>query len=340
MNKKVLSLVMAGAMAAGSVMPAFASQNTTGTVVPVANGTEVYAGVILTDDDARIKVTVPTLFAFVVNGTVESSKSTEAISVAGGSLLLPNVLVEVDQESSKLPDSVDGNGKPDEGGKYSIQVRDDAVFQFENFSTRLGEEKTVADNGGKYTPREGLKVFIRGSIKNEGTPEERNYWTHVASSETTKDKKNFKNYNLEVNGITFDGYTTDGSNRMEMKNSIALAAPDLVVTERWQTGDSSKPAAWAEYANMDEDTKLANVGTVEPVTFNVSVGGERGQYKQVEESAKVGTIVWTVSADASMDGVWTAPANDYLDGETAKDKDGVDLTIDNTTDPDNIPLQQ
>lgn len=62
---------------------------------------------------------------------------------------------------------------------------------------------------------------------------------------------------------------------------MSIGAPDV-------TSDNA--------ANLDNTTKLAKAGNVEEVTFDVKVGGVRGDYNKVENSAKVGTINWTVVA--------------------------------------------
>jgi len=266
MNRKALSLVLAGVLSASAVIPVFAS-GTSGGAVPTANGTEVWAGIVLEDIDARIKVEVPTLFAFVVNGVV--GVDTAAISVDEGSLLLPNVKV-------KVTDPTVNNGA------YQIQTVGDGVMQFTNYSTKV-------DSGDRV----GLEVFLNGNIKNEGTPTSRNYWEHVANV-ATGDVETFKKYNVSIDGEFLD---TPANGGLELANAIELDAPVGV-----------------ESGNLDAVTKLAKTGTTKTVDFGVAVGGQRGQYKQVEESAKVGTIVWTISADIANNGsIYTAPSNNYMD---------------------------
>lgn len=244
MNKKNLfAAVAATAMAMTMSVSAFAADATTGTVggvIPTDNGTDVYAGVVVNDPDTRIKVTVPTTFAFVVNGTTDAQKKTDEISVEKGSLLLPNVKV-VDNKISTVGES---------------------VAKFENFSTQ-------DDNGN----RKGVAVNVTGSITNEGTAASRNDWTAVGTAPTTNtaDKKK---YQLVVDNQAF---VAQGANTYGMTAPIAVGAPD------------------ADTTNIDTTTKLAKAGAVKEVGFSVRVGGTRDDYKTAENSAKVGTISWTVS---------------------------------------------
>ena len=260
MKKRFLTATLAGLLSTGMVMNAAgAPTGSEGGAVPYSNGTDVYAGVILDDQDAKLKVYVPTLFAFVVNGSLDQNLDTE-ISVEKGNLLLPNVKVAVNEE--------DNSGTGNYG--YSIDTVGDGSMYFENCSTAADE-----DNPGK---RKGIQVNIKGSIKNEGTDRSRNFWKHVY-----EEPSDFKQYRLSVEGETFSKLEKDGSHSME--NAIGLEAPDL--------GDGTE--------NLDAGN-FAVIGNRKNVTFGVEVGGKQGNYNQVEESAKVGSIVWTISYDIANDG--------------------------------------
>lgn len=280
MKKKILSAVLTGAMCASMVIPAMA--NTAGGAVPTLDGTEVWAGITLDDPDAKIKVEVPTLFAFVVNGSVDAGATgavESAITNPGGTadILLPNIKVKVDSASTAA-----GND-----GIYHLETVASGNWKFVNYSTKAGNQ---------VEGRAGLEVQITGSIKNEGTEASRNYWTHVANADDAVNKgetAGFKKYTLEVNQEKFDQVESDGS--FVMSNPITLGAPDLTV------------------GGVNKTTGYANVGREVETAFNVHVGGKKNQYNQVEESAKVGTIVWTIQAE-SQDGVETAPDNDFLPG--------------------------
>lgn len=260
MNKKNLfAAVAATAMAMTMSVSAFAADaNTTGTVggvIPTDNGTDVYAGVVVDDKDTRIKVTVPTTFAFVVNGTVDTTGADKdkAITVENGALLLPNVKA-VDAEKT--------------ANTAKIATVGENVLKFENFSTR---NKTA---GG----REGVSVKVTGSITNEGTADSRNGWTAIGTAPSTAANTNVKKYQLVVNKKAF---APVAANTFGMTEAVLVGAPDV-------TSDNA--------ANLDNTTKLAKAGNVEEVTFDVKVGGVRGDYNKVENSAKVGTINWTVVA--------------------------------------------
>lgn len=249
MKKRFLTAALTGLLSAGMVMnTAAAPTGSEGGAIPYSEGTDVYAGVILDDPDAKLKVHVPTLFAFVVNGSLDPSLEKE-ISVENGNLLLPNVKVAVNEED---------NSDPDNRG-YHIQTVGDGNMHFENFSTAVDK-----DNPGK---RKGIQVNIKGSIKNEGTDRSRNFWEHVYEKPS-----DFKQYRLSVEGEAFDQLEKDGSHSME--NAIGLEAPDL--------GNGTE--------NLDAGN-FAVIGSRKNVTFGVEVGGTQGNYNQVEESAKVGSIV-------------------------------------------------
>ena len=269
MKKRFLTATLAGLLSAGMVMSAVAAPDTDrseGGAIPYSEGTDVYAGVILEDPDAKLRVYVPTLFAFVVNGSVDTG-ATDAISVENNNLLLPNVKVAVNTE--------DGN---DPNHDYSIETVGEGHMYFENCSTAIDGDERV-----------GIPVSIKGSIKNEGTAASRNYWEHVGRDLTT-DKGDFKKYRLSVDGIAFSEGSADG---FTMKEAIALEAPDL-----GQDG-----------SNLDK-SGYAIVGSQKDVEFGVEVGGQQNHYQQVEESAKVGNIVWTISYDIANNGdIDTAPQN-------------------------------
>jgi len=272
MKKRLATTLLAGVMAASMVMPALASSNVGGSV-PVGDGTEVWAGIIVDDNDAKIKVEVPTLFAFVVKGTVDTSV-TGGVTSADGNIYLPNTKVRVDVPSGTA--GVDAQYTLYTEGALAV----DGKLPFTNFST-------YDDNG----TRKGLAVQINGNIKNEGDAATRRYWTHTASTSTTAATTDFKNYNVSIDGNAFDTVANGG---LEMASSFTLAAPD------------DTPS------NINNTTKYAIDGAVYNAAFDVTVGGERTQYSQVEQSAKVGNIVWTVSTTMSSDSVDTAPNEDYL----------------------------
>ncbi len=279
MKKRLTTALLAGAMAASMVMPAMAAPGDLGVgAVPVTDGTEVWAGIVIDDPDAKIRVEVPTLFAFVVKGTTATTGSGTGVN-SDGDIYLPNVKVKVTTPSTSGADAV-----------YELQtegsVTEEGALPFTNYST--------ASNGSE---RIGLEVKINGNIKNDGDAAFRKYWTHTTSGGTTAAQTNFKHYNVKLNGNAFDTLAANGGLQLDDDDAITLAAPDV------DLGGSQ--------ANVDSVTKYATTGETTYATFDVSVGGELEQYKQVEESAKIGTIVWTVSTVIEAD-VDTAPNEDYL----------------------------
>lgn len=218
-----------------------------------------------TNADARIRVTVPTVFAFVVNGTLDNNKKDNLLSSTDGTILLPNVKVNVLDPTSNNSD-------------YEIAVEQDSTMTFTNYSTK---EKT---GGG----REGIPVNLTGSIENKGSDKDRNYWKHSANAQ------GFKEFTLSLESQKFN--KSAGANTFEMANAVVLDAPDV-----------------SDVANVDTTTKLAKTGAAKDLAFDVQVGGKRGDYKQIEQSAKVGTIVWTVGyeIDNTTSNIPTAPGNDF-----------------------------
>lgn len=298
-KKRLLGLAMAGVMTAGMVVPALASG---GGAIPTGEGTQIQAGIILHDPDAKIKVDVPSLFAFVVHGVVGTD--TSAVTSDNGTVLLPNVKVKVTQASNPVSDPSSGSAK------YNTEVQGDGRMMFTNYSTWNDPASPPAS-----PERKGMKVSVNGIIKNEGNAASRNYWEHVYNADAASMQGNtagFKKYTVAINTVKFDTAVITGG--LTMATAIELNAPNLDI--------GGAPGA---KANMNPTTKLAIVGEEKEAAFNVFVGGQRGQYKQVEESAKVGTIVWTVTSDDIEKNVYTAPQNHYLDGDpNTPGQNGVD----------------
>lgn len=242
MRKKLMAFAMTGVLCAGMVFPAMAAGDG---VLTVMSDTEVFAGVTLDDNDTKIKVEVPTLFAFVVNGTTDTTTQ-GGVSSIDGTILLPNYKV------------VNAQGE--------LQIEGQANnWKFTNYSTQKGTE---AEN------RKGVKVEVNGAIRNEGSAADRNGWEHVANADTLTGEDGYKKYTLAVNDIKFSSAKENGF--LGMENWISVEKPDLV------TG------------GVDTTTGYAKVGATTDTDFNVYVGGKRNQYKDVEASAKVGSIIWTV----------------------------------------------
>ena len=166
MSKKIkaLSILATLALTASMAVPAFAADENgeVGGAVPTDNGTQVWAGVAVDEPDMRVRVTVPTLFAFVVNGTVDSTKASQAVTVENDGLLLPNVKV------------TNASGTAEDGQSYKLVTEGKSDLKFTNYSTQKGEDDAI-------TNRKGLAVTLKGTIQNEGTAESRNpvSYTHL-----------------------------------------------------------------------------------------------------------------------------------------------------------------
>ena len=259
------------------------SNVTSGGAVRASKGsTDIIAGVVVDDQDMKLKVEVPTTFAFVVNGTVTNGGS-DAVTVENGGVLLPNIRIKVDKPSTET-----------ESGTYHLEVGELGNWKFTNYSTKLTEAGDA---------REGLAVDVRGEIKNEGTPRSRNYWTHTAA--VTDAESDFKKYTMsvtsdhvlmdeetgEVGTARVDFNTGQTSGNLGMGQKIRIPAPDAS-------------------AGIDEKTGYALTGREAGADFSVSVGGKRGNYTQIEQSAKIGTVIWTIETPR-MPAANTAPNNAY-----------------------------
>ena len=73
MKKRLLAVALTGVIGASMVIPAMAATSG-GVAQSSAGSTDIIAGVMVDDEDMKLKVEVPTTFAFVVNGTVDSRK--------------------------------------------------------------------------------------------------------------------------------------------------------------------------------------------------------------------------------------------------------------------------
>lgn len=238
MSKKVKFLSVAASMALAASLGTTAFAASPG-AVPVSGGTDVYAGVTTdaTASNTNLKVTVPTLFSFVVATSAESDNTANAISVDKGTLLLPNV-------------KVDAAGKVSTVGQSQLY--------FTNYST------VVKATSGTY---EGLPVNVTGAVSAAGTS---SAWTYATDLTT------HHQYNLTLNDQPFNQLQDDGS--YSCATAVPLAAPTV--------NSAADVAA--------DNTAL--VGNTEAVSIGVNVGGTTNDYTSNEASAKVGTIVWTITA--------------------------------------------
>lgn len=229
--------------------------------VDEAPGSDVYLDVIRYDRQKRVSVTVPTTFAFVVNGT--QGGSTASISVSNGTLLLPNVTVRVNDPTSST-------------SSYDVEVSQTADMYVRNYSTQL----TIPDVSGKQE-REGLALFLNAYLENQGdTSLERSYWEASATSPSTAGT-DFKKYYLKLStdkGTTWHAFSQTvptQTNKIWLDTPLPLKAPNAK-------------------QGVDTDSKLANVPAVTSLDIDLQVGGQRKDYSQVEQSVKAGTVIWNV----------------------------------------------
>ncbi|MGL4607885.1 MAG: hypothetical protein ACRCU3_10530 [Eubacteriaceae bacterium] len=227
MKKKLITAIAAAALCVSMTMPALAASNT-----------DVYAGVAVDalDADPQLRVTVPTLFAFVVNGS--NDLGGVGLDPANTALLMPNATVVADASPAG----------------YTISYTGSSTLDFSNASTI---------NAPTASGRTGIPVEISGVLTNQAG----SAWTNVAATPTIKE------YTLAIGGEAFD--TPQGTG-LGMAAPLTLAAPN------------------ASAAGSVDAGNLANTPAQESKAFALNVGGTRGDYTTIEDSAKVGAIEWTV----------------------------------------------
>lgn len=253
--RTVLSLALATALAGTFTVAA------SGAEAAPAPGTDVWLSVVPRPTQERVSVTLPTVIAFVVNGTADKANA-DAVSVQGGSLLLPNVKVE---------------GAEGGDGSYRLVTTGEPTLVARNYSTNVPEENLDDEN----PPRYGIQVQLGATVmtaQDEGgatvPPAGRANWTLTGTAPTT-DQADFKKFRLSLDGHAFSK-RIDG-NTYEMDGEITLGAAPAHEFGWTAGGVSNKP--------FEQELAL-----------NVEVGGTRGMYSTAENSAKAAQIIWTVRA--------------------------------------------
>jgi hypothetical protein len=234
----------------------------------------VWLSVTQIPSEARVSVTVPLAYGFVVRGSVDSS-DTYPVSAENGNLILPNAKVHVSVPSDSGTTS-----------EFELQTISEHTIPILNYSTDVREEHLEEEN----PPREGLPVelkpFIAGYDSDEGKT---HYWKTVGYDPTwdgASSQTNFKEYQMLIDNVAFSdpGQVTisyeDSSTELKdvfwYADKIALNAPEDVLTHGYTAAGT---------AHIPSETF---------VTVGVKVGGMQSEYKQVEESLKVGAIFWQV----------------------------------------------
>lgn len=236
----------------------------------------VWLSVTQIPSEARVSVTVPLAYGFVVRGSVDSG-DTYPVSVENGNLLVPNVKVFVSVPSGS------GAGTTAE---YELQTISEDTIPLLNYSTDVREEHLDEEN----PPREGLPVELKPFIaSNESDSGKTHHWKVVSYDPTwdgASSPTNFKEYQMLIDNVAFSdpGQMTisyeDGSTELKdvfwYADIIALSPPEDVLTNGYTAAGT---------AHIPSETY---------VTVGVKTGGMQNEYKQVEESLKVGAIFWQV----------------------------------------------
>lgn len=226
----------------------------------------VWLDVVSVETEARISVGVPLSYGFAVVGSVESGDDGPVTS-ENGRLLLSNVRVEVTDPKT---------------GEYTIQVTGEREVPLKNYSTDVREEDLGSDN----PERVGLPVSVRPYIREVPTTiingiTREHHWKPV-KDEPQGVPEDFKKYRMGLNGEYFseEGSIRDDSDSVtvyRLESELELEAPSNVEENGWTAGG------------------LALIPSVTYVPVDVQVGGIQNQYKQVEQSVKVGAINWEIT---------------------------------------------
>ena len=229
----------------------------------------VWLDVIQMPTQAQISVTVPLSYGFAVIGSVNSNDK-NPVSKENGNLLLPNVRVVVTTPS----------GTSGVNAEYAIQTVSGSSIPIRNYSTDVREE--YAEEA--FLPREGLPVEVRPYM----TWDDRysalvHHWEPSLTDPTwdgvsaEKDAKvNFKKFQMLLNDLPFSKKGQQNVIWLKDESAIALDAPPHVL----------------DYGCTPAGT--ARIPSEQYISVQVRVGGMQNQYKQAEQSLKVGTIYWDV----------------------------------------------
>ncbi|MDR1764610.1 MAG: hypothetical protein LBR77_00645 [Lachnospiraceae bacterium] len=231
--------------------------------------TDVWLDVIKENQFARISVMVPVAYGFAVNGSLNTT-DTVTISVSNSTLITSNIRITVDDHSS--PNS-----------SYTISVGADSNIAVYNYSTDVppSEQANADPNRVGLALNMGAKMIRPvdplSSLSLSGIDVGWWQFTELAPTPTAAD---FKKFRLSIDGHAFDQLISGTSGTPDvvgMNGTLALPAPPNLALNGW-TADG-----------------IAIVPSITTFPVGVEVGGLNGQYHQVEESMKVGQIVWNVT---------------------------------------------
>ena len=214
----------------------------------------VWLDVIPVPTAARISVTVPLSYGFAVIGSAEESAGIP-VSTINGNILLPKTV-----------------------SQSSVLIR--------NYSTDVRDE--YADE--ELPPREGLPVEVKPyMVAFQDSSGPTHHWQPASADPTwdgtagTEDaaKLNFKKFQMLLDNLAFS---------VAGQKSIDSTVKDVFWLEDFIALDA--PPNVADYGYTSAGT--AQVPSEKYISVQVRVGGIQNQYKQVEESVKVGAIYWEV----------------------------------------------
>lgn len=251
--RTALSLALAAVLAGAFAIGASAAEATP------TPGTDVWLSVVPRPTQERISVTLPTVIAFVVNGTADEA-NTDAVSVKDGNLLIPNVKVA---------------GADSGDGSYQLVTVGESSLVARNYSTNVPEANADDENPLRYGIQVQLGATVITAQDEDGDPvdpAERANWVLTGTAPTT-DQADFKKFRLSLDGHAFSKRVDNDT--YEMDGTITLGAPPAHEFG-WTAGGMS---------NEPFEQELA---------LNVEVGGTRGMYSTAENSAKAAQIIWTV----------------------------------------------
>ncbi len=231
--------------------------------------TNVWIDVVEVKSEARVSVTVPTSYGFVVVGTTDPTVN-NPITVDDGTLLLSNVRVKVTNSSNKLPNTDPGSPV------YKLEWEGlGAAVPVRNYSTHVKDADAELDD----PPRHGVPITLKPYLI-EQADAGKTHW--MATDEVITDAEaDFKKYQMSIGGLPLSekrSRTIDGDSYVTFESATGIdmdAPPDVPANGHTAGGTANVPAEM--YLGID-----------------VVIGGKQSQYKQVEESAKVSMIYWEI----------------------------------------------
>lgn len=231
--------------------------------------TNVWIDVIEVETETRISVTVPASYGFVVKGSTAAADD-NPVSVADGNLLLSNVRVTVTSPSAVWQ----GAGSQAGDSVYQLEtVGQGAAVPVRNYSTVVNSGNT--EQGDLI--RVGLPVSVRPYLIEEADSK---YWQASGTVPTTN-TTDFKKYQMILGDLPLS------------EAALLKIGDETVGAFRTVSGfDLAAPPEVQVYGYTAAGTAIVPSETY--LSVDVKVGGVQNQYKQVETSAKVGTICWEI----------------------------------------------